>query len=120
MGLKQYISNIWNAALNFGNALIDNTTENFAPSSSPRPYISTIFLFSSIITILFWLIYGYGAANLSYCLNKSLGNSDMQSMLWASLAFIFNVLYYPYYGIFLNPVCGSIAKKNMIGGGGRR
>jgi uncharacterized protein with PQ loop repeat len=115
MGLTQYISNISEAFVNLGKAVLDKPTiEKFQSRPSPRPYISTFFLISSIISIVCFLLYGYGAANLSYCLNKSLGRSEIESLAWASLAFMFNMIYYPYYGIFLNPVCA--AKRTMVGG----
>ena len=60
-------------------------------------------------------MYGYGAAKLSYCYNKSLGRSDMEAMIWALLAYIFGGIYYPYYGIFLNPVC-AVRVASIVGG----
>ena len=120
MDLTQYTTNVLNASKKLANALIgNNTTENFQSEPTPKPYISLFFLISGFISIVCFLAYGYGAANLSYCLNKSLGHSEMESLLWAALAFVFNMVYYPYYGIFLNPVCASSARRSMNGGGRR-
>lgn len=79
-----------------------------------NPYISVQFLTMSIIAILAAVIYGYGAANLSFCYNKALGRTDTEALLWAVLAYFFSALYYPYYSIVLNPTCPTIKS------GGRR
>ena len=102
-----YVNNLWNA-------VTGSPTEPFQSHVTPKPYISVFFLVSFCISMLFFLAYGYGAANLSFCLNKSLGRSDVEALGWAVLAFVFNGVYYPYYGIFLNPVCAM--KRNMVGG----
>jgi len=88
--------------------------EGFEEIEGYKPYISGYFLLSSILLFTFIVFYGYGAANLSYCYNKRLGRSDSESFMWAVLAYIFNGVYYPYYGVFLNPLC------SMIKTGGRR
>ena len=102
-----YVNNVWAA-------VTGETTEMFQSHITPKPYISVFFLISSVISVLCFIAYGYGAANLSFCLNKSLGRSDVEALGWAVLAFVFNGVYYPYYGIFLNPVCAM--KRNVVGG----
>jgi hypothetical protein len=102
-----YVNNVWDA-------LTGKKTEKFQSHKTPKPYISVVFLISFCFSMLFYLAYGYGAANLSFCLNKSLGRTDVEALGWAVLAFVFNGFYYPYYGIFLNPVCAI--KRNVVGG----
>lgn len=57
----------------------------------------------------------YGAARLSWCYNTFYGASGGEKFIWSFLCFCFSGLYYPFYAIFLDPVCGRVAQK-----GGRR
>ena len=59
-----------------------------------------------IASLLFYVLYAYGAAKLSY--------DKFQSVGWAILDFIFPMFYYPYYAIF---VSGS---QQTMGGRRRR
>jgi hypothetical protein len=60
----------------------------------------------SIIGIIATLISAAGAARLSLCYNSYLGITGRRTTLaYAALAFIFFPLYYPYYGLMLNPIC---------------
>jgi len=46
------------------------------------------------LSLIFYILFSYGAAKLSY--------DKFQSVGWSILAFIFSSFYYPYYAIFLN------------------
>jgi hypothetical protein len=46
------------------------------------------------LSLIFYILFSYGAAKLSY--------DKFQSVGWAILAFIFSTFYYPYHAIFLN------------------
>ena len=60
----------------------------------------------SIIGIIATLISAAGAARLSLCYNSYLGITGRRTTLaYAALAFIFFPIYYPYYGLMLNPIC---------------
>ena len=61
-----------------------------------------------LASILFYILYSYGAAKLSYDKFGSIG--------WAILDFIFAVFYYPYYAIFLS----GPQQQSAIGGRRRR
>lgn len=54
-------------------------------------------IFMLVIGLLPAFLFAYGAAKLSWCLNNSYG--------WSFLCFLFPGFYYPYYAIFLNPLC---------------
>jgi hypothetical protein len=54
---------------------------------------------SGIASLLFYVVFSYGAAKLSY--------DKFGSMGWAILDFIFAAFYYPYYAIFLSGPSGS-------------
>lgn len=58
--------------------------------------IGAIFMF--VLGLLPAVLFAYGAAKLSWCLNNSYG--------WSFLCFLFPGFYYPYYALFLNPLCG--------------
>jgi hypothetical protein len=60
-----------------------------------------------LIGLLPYILFAYGAAKLSWCLNQSYG--------WSFLCFLFPGFYYPYYAFFLNPLCTTVAQV-----GGRR
>jgi hypothetical protein len=90
-----------------------NTTEAF--TGSPIPPVLTgetpvflagmsaiLFMLSSVI---FAIVFSYGSAKLSYCYNKYLGATDGTAMFFAILCFFFSGFYYPYYSIFLSPIC---------------
>jgi hypothetical protein len=122
MTLWGYITNILYSIKKFMWALFQmclsifgRKVEGFKNGADDIPYISVTFLMFSLLSAFCVIVVGYGAANLSYCYNKSLGKTDMEAMLWAVLAFMMNPIYYPYYGIFLNPVCSKTAMT-----GGRR
>jgi hypothetical protein len=74
-------------------------------------------------TILFLILYGflnaYGAASLSYCYNLSIGNDSGVAFFYSIMCFFFSPVYYPFYAIFLNPVCsaGRVAAAQTQYGG---
>jgi hypothetical protein len=76
---------------------------------STPPIVNTIMnvLYAvGIIGIIVTLICAAGAARLSLCYNSYLGIAGRRTTLaYAALAFIFFPIYYPYYGLMLNPIC---------------
>jgi hypothetical protein len=74
-----------------------------------------------IFAVVFFIVTGVGAGSLSWCYNMYIGNSTGISIFYCILATIFAGAYYPFYAIFLSPVCGM--KKpaaTMAPFGGRR
>jgi len=55
---------------------------------------TTVAIVSAVFSILFFIVFSYGAAKLSYDKYRSVG--------WAILDFFFSSFYYPYYAIVLN------------------
>lgn len=87
--------------------------EGFTGSSTP-PILSgetPIFLtgLSALLlmlgNIVFVIMFSYGAARLSYCYNKYIGTDDGVTTLYVIICFLFSGFYYPYYSIYLNPLC---------------
>lgn len=120
MSWSEYTSNIYSAVLGNKKEYFQTapTTVPSKSTASTNWVISVPLLLGIIFTIVFCFMYGYGAASLSYCYNKSMGRSDMEAVMWAITAYIFGGLYYPYYGVFLNPLCGG--RPSTIVGGRRR
>ena len=67
----------------------------------------TGFVMSVSISLIFTLIFSYGAAKLSYDMFHSVG--------WAVLAFLFSGVYYPYYALFLSRSSVPTAPMGMLG-----
>lgn len=103
MKLVEYITDVTNAALG------RSKTEGFT-DSDPSILKSVQTLYSSLpILFIFHLtmmiVYGMGAARLSYCYQMTTNPTSSFFYLYILLAFFFSPVYYPYYGIVLNPQC---------------
>jgi len=86
----------------------------------PIGTINALFIVYIIFMVLATVIYGYGAARLSYCYNITHGETSGTAIAWAVLCFLFSGWYYPFHGIFLSS-CGSAVTNTMRKvGGGRR
>ncbi len=66
-------------------------------------------ILSIILTVLLWIIYGYGAARLSF--------NTFGSYFWSIIAFILAPFYYPYFAIFISTPSPS---ASLLGGRRRR
>ena len=109
--------------INYLGKKVLNFKEKFQDSNPPVVTGTVPVAFAgtaALLFILFWIVFGiltaYGAAKLSYCYNKHIGSDDGTAFLFSILCFCFSGFYYPYYGVFLNPLC-SLSK---ITGGRRR
>ena len=83
-----------------------NTPGTPPPPSNPTPEVNSktdpklkveytaVAIASVVFSILFFIVFSYGAAKLSYDKYRSVG--------WAVLDFFFSSFYYPYYAIVLN------------------
>lgn len=107
--VTQYLANVANAVAGNTKEKEKFTTEN-AGSSLLGGLLFTLF-------ILFMI--SFGAARLSYCYNVYTGNSGM-ALLWSVLAFFFSGIYYPFYALFLNPLCSEAVGRQAPLTGGRR
>lgn len=58
-----------------------------------------------MVALLLMIVVSFGAAKLSYCYNIHMGSSEGVAFLWSILSFFFSSLYYPFYGLFLDPLC---------------
>lgn len=107
LSLFEYGSGIFNAA-------IARRTEGFANESASPPSLSQIFssvgnLYASI-PVLFLMhltamvIYGAGAAKLSYTYQMSTNPQSPLLYAYVALAFFFSPVYYPFYALVLTPM----------------
>lgn len=78
--------------------------------------------FIILLGILFAIANAFGAAYQSYCYNIYIGNTSGVAVVYAILCSFFPHLYYPFYALFLNPICLMKPKnKGFLGlSGGRR
>lgn len=116
--VKEYVGNVYNAVA----GVKPKEKEPFA-SSAATP-TSNMSVGGAIIILIFflllWFLGNYGAARLSYCYNISIGNSKGAATAWSILCFFFSGLYYPIYGLFLNPLCSKTGNAASVLTGGRR
>ncbi len=104
-----YVNNVLGAVVGKSEGFYDaSETTSY---SSMGAYAGVSFL---VIVILIFANL-YGAARLSWCYNTFYGASGIEKFIWSFLCFFFSGFYYPFYAIFLDPVCGRVAQV-----GGRR
>lgn len=102
--MSDYLTNVSNALLGRkkGSEAFTNSHDIQAYTQGYTAIAFTMLLVSIVISVL----YAYGAAKLSYCYNVSIGNGG-SAFMWSVLAFFFSAAYYPYYSLFLNPLCAA-------------
>ena len=66
---------------------------------APRLYNSSMTFI--VVYLIFIILFGAGAASLSYRYNVAVGTSAVMTGAYAVLAFLFSSLYYPYYALVL-------------------
>lgn len=78
--------------------------------------------FVIFLGLLFAIANAVGAAYQSYCYNIYIGNTSGVAVVYAILCSFFPHFYYPFYALFLNPLCLMKPKnKGFLGlSGGRR
>jgi hypothetical protein len=111
MSLAAYGQNVLNAVLG-------KKPEDKAEPFTTNGMSANLVISGSVITLILLFAVAYGAARLSYCYNIHVGNGAMAATAWSILAFFFNAIYYPFYGLFLNPLCAE-GMRNVAKGGKR-
>lgn len=106
MKLVEYASGVINAGLG-------RQTEGFTDMTSILGSLQS--LYSSLPILLIFhlstmILYGLGAARLSYCYQMNTNPTASLFYLYVVLAFVFSPVYYPFYGIFLNPLCYTVKR----------
>ena len=107
LGLFEYGSGIFNAA-------IARRTEGFTDGAGLSiPSVSQVFssvgnLYASIPILFFMhltamVLYGAGAAKLSYCYQMATTPNAPLLYIYVALAFFFSPVYYPFYALVLTP-----------------
>jgi riboflavin transporter FmnP len=66
-----------------------------------------------MLALLLMIIVSFGAAKLSYCYNIYMGSSEGVAFLWSLLSFFFSGFYYPFYALFLDPLCEESSVKSV-------
>ena len=88
--MNSYVSNVWMALQGKQREGYENESGSISPTGGMA-------ILGIIIGLLPYILFAYGAAKLSWCLNSSYG--------WSFICFLFPGFYYPYYAFFLNPLC---------------
>jgi len=107
--------NLVDYTLGIFSALLGRTRkdEGFSESMSPASIINSVrFLYSSLPILIILqatiaTVYGLGAARLAYCYQMATSPNSGFLYIYVALAFFFSPIYYPYYGIVLNPQCNT-------------
>ena len=92
---KNYLTNVATAV---------SGQQGFIGNSVEEERVYKMSLGILLIYVLFLIVFGLGAARLSYTYNLSIGNSGGVAISYAVLNFFFCSLYYPFYAFFLDPV----------------
>ena len=96
--------------------------EGFADSSQINKEAIASVGFIILLGMLFAIANAFGAAYQSYCYNIYIGNTSGVAVVYSILCFFFPHFYYPFYALFLNPLCLMKPKNKGFLGllGGRR
>jgi hypothetical protein len=116
VNLQEYFNNLGNALVGKNvSGFVDASGETISTPAANVPVgVLGAFAFVWLIGIALLVICNlYGAVRLSWCYNTYLGTSPGLKVVYAILCFFFPVFYYPFYGVFLDPLCGI--KKNING-----
>jgi hypothetical protein len=88
--------------------------EHFIDASGAIGMPTGFGMFFILLTFIIAFLVCYGAARLSWCYNTFYGESTTIKVIFSILCFFFPQLYYPFYALFLDPICGRV--KNQVGG----
>ena len=109
MSVREYFSNVAMSIENF-----DGTITSGSKVVSAVVAGSAFIVLGITLSILFYFGTAVGSARLSWCYNSYIGDTTSGlKWLYAILCFFFPALYYPFYSIFLNPIC-SLKKPSAI------
>ena len=75
--------------------------EGFSANHPDAPHLYKSSMTFIVIYLIFIILFGAGAASLSYRYNVAVGTSAVMTGAYAVLAFLFSSLYYPYYALVL-------------------
>ena len=82
-------------------------TEGFANPSDKTDILTILYTIAAALVVGFLVglfIIAFSSFNMSWAYNKALGKTDLETSYWASLCFIFFIVYFPYYGLILQPL----------------
>jgi len=117
MSLQMYFARIANAIMGTEGFVVSSDGLQVKPN--PAQLVEAFFSFFIwiVLIFIFYFATSYGAARLSYCYNISIGNTSDIAFVYSILCFFFSGIYYPFYALFLNPLC--VKKPASFIGGGR-
>jgi hypothetical protein len=75
--------------------------EGFSANHPDAPALYRSSMTFIVVYLVFLILFGAGAASLSYRYNVAAGTSAVMTGVYTTLAFLFSSLYYPYYALVL-------------------
>ncbi len=102
---------------------MSDTRERTTPMGVSRPSVfAGIGLLFGLFPLLFSIVYGWGAAKLSWCVSMGQGLPSGVAYFWCFMAWMFSAAYYPYYAFVYLPACPApvVAAAALAGGRRRR
>jgi hypothetical protein len=120
----RYVRKVGNALLGV-EGFVEDEKGNTVVKTEEVAAVGGLILLYFLLMIALSILVAFGAARQSYCYNIYIGNTEGVAILFAILCFFFPHFYYPFYALFLNPVC-DLGRKNkgalggLIGGSRRR
>jgi hypothetical protein len=105
--MNSYLENVWRAI----KGQKEGSEESFVTAVSDAGLAVAVGIV--FVLVLVFLVC-FGAARQSWCYNSLYGSSYGAKLFWSFLCFLNPYLYYPFYAVFLNPVC--YAKVQQVGG----
>ena len=75
--------------------------EGFSANHPDAPGLYKSSMTFMVVYLVFLILFGAGAASLSYRYNVAAGTSAVMTGAYAVLAFLFSSFYYPYYALVL-------------------
>lgn len=101
---------------------MSDTRERTTPTGVSRPSIfAGIGLLAAFFPLLYSIVYGWGAAKLSWCVSMTQGLPSGVAYFWCFIAWVFSAVYYPYYAFVHLPSCAApIVSVAALAGGRRR
>ena len=82
-------------------------TEGFANPQDKTDILTIVYIIAATLVISFLVgvfIIAFSSFNMSWAYNKALGKTDLETSYWSFLCFVFFIVYFPYYGLILQPL----------------
>jgi amino acid permease len=103
------MAEIWSSWEKYVSSILNSLTgvETFVDASgriiNPSPYVKPVTASAALYSLICILL-AFGAAYLSFCYNKHIGNDSSEQILWPIVCYLFFPIYHIYYSLVINPL----------------